>query len=129
MKRTVTLYLASAMLLTKPGSGETLSRFQSAMIEAVKGDPASQNKVGTYYRIGIGTDQSLTEAVRWYRAAADQGFAEAQFNLAEMYEEGTGVQQDMETALSLYKQACDNGWNCGCRKYRQLREEKDTGCD
>lgn len=35
-----------------------------------------------------------TEAVRWYRKAAEQGFAEAQYNLGFMYEKGMGVPQD-----------------------------------
>ncbi|NTV99504.1 MAG: sel1 repeat family protein [Chlorobiaceae bacterium] len=129
MNRKAFFCLTSAMLLSAPVSGETLSRFQAAMIEARKGNPAAQNKVGAYYQIGIGTDQNNTEAARWFRAAAEQEYAEAQFNLAEMYEEGKGVVQDMETALSWYKKACGNGWKCGCRKYHQLTEERDSDCN
>ncbi|TLU83211.1 MAG: sel1 repeat family protein [Chlorobium sp.] len=114
------------VLLLFSGSvyGETLSRFQAAMIEAEKGNPEAQNKVGTYYKIGIGTEQNDTEAASWYRKAADQGYAEAQFNLGEMYEEGKGVAGNIETALSWYKKACDNGWKCGCRNYMILTEGK-----
>ena len=34
------------------------------------------------------------EAVRWYRMAADQGLADAQFVLGFMYANGQGVPQD-----------------------------------
>ena len=36
-------------------------------------------------------------AARWYRLAADQGDADAQFNLGAMYAEGQGVPQDYVT--------------------------------
>jgi TPR repeat protein len=74
------------------------------------------------YKIGIGTEQNDTEAVRWYRASAEQGYAEAQFNLGEMYEEGRGVARDIAEALEWYKKACENGWKCGCIKYSQLTD-------
>jgi TPR repeat protein len=38
--------------------------------------------------------QDYAEAARWYRKAADQGHAEAQFNLGVMYLDGQGVAQD-----------------------------------
>ena len=34
------------------------------------------------------------DAVEWYRKAAEQGFANAQFNLALMYANGQGAPQD-----------------------------------
>ena len=38
--------------------------------------------------------QDAAEAVRWYRLAADQGHASAQYNLGLMYGDGQGVPQD-----------------------------------
>ena len=38
------------------------------------------------------------EAVRWYRLAADQGYAPAQYNLGTMYVRGRGVPEDVVTA-------------------------------
>ena len=35
--------------------------------------------------------QDYAEAVRWFRKAAEQGDADAQFNLGRMYYEGQGV--------------------------------------
>ncbi|MEG9862082.1 MAG: tetratricopeptide repeat protein [Parvularculales bacterium] len=47
--------------------------------------------------------------MKWYRHAADQGFAQAQFNLGNMFRAGEGVPQDKEQALTLYKQAAEQG--------------------
>jgi TPR repeat protein len=46
------------------------------------------------YRNGEGVPQDDAEAVRWYRLAADQGFARAQYSLGLLYENGEGVPQD-----------------------------------
>ena len=46
------------------------------------------------YSRGEGVPQDYAEAVRWYRLAAEQGDAEAQFNLGVMYTDGKGVPQD-----------------------------------
>ena len=49
------------------------------------------------------------EAVRWYRAAADQGFAPAQFNLGAMHVKGQGVPVDCAAAAKWWKLAADQG--------------------
>ena len=44
------------------------------------------------------------------RAAADQGYAAAQYFLGLMYAEGRGVPQDSAEAVNLYRQAADQGY-------------------
>ena len=44
--------------------------------------------LGVMYENGAGVDQSVTEAVRWYRLAAEQGHARGQKYLGTMYEFG-----------------------------------------
>ncbi len=46
------------------------------------------------YANGWGVPQDDAEATRWYRLAADQGLAAAQFNLGVSYSLGEGVPQD-----------------------------------
>jgi TPR repeat protein len=46
------------------------------------------------YDNGQGTLQNDAEAVKWYRLAADQGYADAQLNLGNRYAQGQGVPQD-----------------------------------
>jgi TPR repeat protein len=43
------------------------------------------------YAEGQGVPQDHAEAARWYRKAADQGNALAQFGLGLMYDQGHGV--------------------------------------
>jgi TPR repeat protein len=47
--------------------------------------------------------------VKWYRKAADQGDADAQFNLGAGYDNGQGVPQDYAEALKWYRLAADQG--------------------
>ena len=46
------------------------------------------------YTKGEGVPENDTEAVKWYRMAAEQGIASAQYNLGVMYANGQGVPQD-----------------------------------
>ena len=49
------------------------------------------------------------EAVKWYWLAAEQGDAEAQFNLGYMYESGHEVFQDYKKAFKWYRLAAEQG--------------------
>ena len=48
-------------------------------------------------------------AVKWYRLAAEQGLAGAQFNLGLKYDNGEGVIQDDQTAVKWYRLAAEQG--------------------
>ena len=45
----------------------------------------------------------------WYRKAAEQGYANAQYNLGVMYDNGEGVPQDYQEAMSWYRKAAEQG--------------------
>ncbi len=47
--------------------------------------------------------------MKWYRKAAEQGHASAQFALAEMYKNGDGVARDLQEALRWYRKAAEQG--------------------
>jgi TPR repeat protein len=54
---------------------------------------------------------SEAAAVRWYRKAAEQGFAVAQFNLGAMYEQGRGgLAQDEAAAVRWWRKAAEQGF-------------------
>jgi uncharacterized protein len=61
------------------------------------------------YANGQGVAQDYAQAVAWYRKAADQGDADAQFNLGEMYRNGQSVAQDDAQAVIWYRKAADHG--------------------
>ncbi len=46
------------------------------------------------YAEGHGVKLNYAEAVKWYRAAAEQGDATAQYNLGNMYLAGQGTEKD-----------------------------------
>tara|TARA_B100000767_G_scaffold223495_1_gene212422 strand:+ start:271 stop:432 length:162 start_codon:yes stop_codon:yes gene_type:complete len=46
-----------------------------------------------YYK-GYGTRQDCFKSVRWWKLAAEQGYAKAQFNLGIIYANGNSVVQD-----------------------------------
>ena len=52
----------------------------------------------------------MAEAVKWFRKAADQGFAPAQYNLGTSYYYGDGVEQDLPMAAKWYRKAADQGF-------------------
>jgi uncharacterized protein len=54
---------------------------------------------------GLGVPQDCTGAAKWYRKAADQGFALAQYNLGVMFDKGRGVFQDYAEALKWCRKA------------------------
>jgi len=53
--------------------------------------------------------QDHAEAARWYRKAAEQGHADAQYNLGVMYENGQGVRQDHAESVRWYRKAAEQG--------------------
>lgn len=55
-------------------------------------------------------EQSWAEAVRWYRAAAEQGDSRALFKLGWCYENGKGVPASRSTALMYYWKSSEKGY-------------------
>jgi len=54
-------------------------------------------------------EENYEQAVYWFRRAAEQGHASAQFNLGWMYSQGRGLAQDYEQAVYWYRQAAEQG--------------------
>jgi hypothetical protein len=61
------------------------------------------------YDNGRGVLQDYKQAVYWYRKAAKQGHANAQYNLGEKYARGEGVLQDNKKAYMWFNLARYNG--------------------
>ena len=58
---------------------------------------------------GTGPTLDDAEATRWYRLAADQGDAPAQYNLGVRYDNGKGVPQDLAEAALWFGLAAEQG--------------------
>ena len=61
-------------------------------------------------RARTGAETPSAEAVKWYRKAAEQGNADAQYNLGVMYDHGRGVPQDDAEAVGWYRKAAEQGY-------------------
>jgi hypothetical protein len=92
-------------------SGQEKVRRLRHLLERPRGrfTPRAQFSLGVCYADGTGVDQDRVEAVRLYRLAANQGYANAQCNLGVCYQKGTGVDQDFAEAARLYRLAADQG--------------------
>jgi TPR repeat protein len=89
--------------------GEFKKAFTVNMISAKEGFAPCQNNIGYAYEHGEGVSQNLTEAVRWYKMAADQNHQDGQYNLSQCYLQGTGVQKNHEEGMRYLISASNNG--------------------
>ena len=72
-------------VMREPSSYDNVS-FEDTKWLAKRGVLWAQNNLGYMYEHGYnGADEDEDKAEKWYRRAALQGHAEAQFNLGQMY--------------------------------------------
>jgi hypothetical protein len=93
--------------------GDYETAFKIFQSQAKRGDAFAQHNLATMYRnrrVGNGA-RNDSEAVKWYRAAAEQGLARAQNWLAMYYDNGFGVPQDYSEAARLYQATATQGLN------------------
>jgi TPR repeat protein len=57
--------------------------------------------------------------VKWHHKAAEQGHAEAQYNLGFCYEKGKGVKQNYEKAEEWYRKAAAQGHEKAIKKVNE----------
>jgi TPR repeat protein len=71
------------------------------------GDAGAQCALGK--KIGEEDEESYAEAAAWFRAAAEQGLAEAQDELGDCFYYGNGVDEDDAQAVGWYRKAAEQG--------------------
>ena len=105
-----TLGIAQALLVGL-GTDRDVETARAMLQRAARfGNPDAALLLGTLYDSGDGIAADPREAVRYYRFAAREGRAAADFALGLIYEEGrSGVPQDLGEAAQRYRAAADNG--------------------
>lgn len=79
--------------------------------EAEAGDAVSQFLLGyRYFTGGEGVSQDYGQAAVWFRKAADQGRADAQYYLGIINELGDGMAPDIATALIWLQKSANQGY-------------------
>jgi TPR repeat protein len=104
------LFLLSAAVFQLHAQQNEADRKLMAEIRAraEKGDAQSQSALGEAFHFGtLGVTKNYAEAVKWYRKAAEQNLAEAQFNLGSCYAYGQGVTKDEVEALKWFRKAAE----------------------
>ena len=84
---------------------------QAAKTVQAEPQPQTDSKANEYLALGSQASQNgkYAEAVKWFRKAAEQGEAFAQYNLGVMYADGEGVTQDYAEAVKWYRMAAEQG--------------------
>src|SRR2546430_439433 len=91
------LFLLSAAVFRLPAQQNEADRKVLAEIRAGadKGDAKAQYELGRAFFSGtLGVAKDEAEAVKWFRKAAEQNVADAQFSLGVCYDNGRGVTKD-----------------------------------
>lgn len=87
-----------------------LPKFAETKAKAEAGDMQAANLLGEIYAEGKQVKMDYAEAAKWYRKAAEQGIAKAQYNLAVLCEIGQGVPLDETEAAQWYLKAAEQGY-------------------
>ena len=82
----------------------------SSAHQRIESDAKAQFDLGKRYAVGEDAPQNDTEAVKWYRKAAEGGYPAAQNDLGWMYQNGRGVPQDDAEAVKWYRKAAEGGY-------------------
>lgn len=96
-------------MVKENGKDNVILKSGYAIHNGVTVDVVKLNELGDNYFYGNGCKRSRKEAVRCYRAAAEAGYAVAQYNLAYCYEEGLGVFKSARKAFCWYRKAAEAG--------------------
>ncbi|MDG4868133.1 tetratricopeptide repeat protein [Guyparkeria sp. 1SP6A2] len=78
--------------------------------KAKDGDLFAQYVMGHMYCKGKRVEQDYHEGMRWYRAAADAGFAPSELALGTLYYHGQGVDPDATKAAHWFERAAGKGY-------------------
>ena len=110
----VTLFLVPAHGSAQDSTSVSCANPAVAPLEDVircarQGHAEAQYSLAFFYSFGLGVLEDDSEAVRWYRLAAEQGNAGAQIQLGGHYAAGYGVPEDDAEAVRWYRLAAEQG--------------------
>jgi TPR repeat protein len=102
----IIIYLTVFSLLKSSAGG-----LQGLLDSANEGYAEAQFYLGSIYEDGLDdVPKNMQEAAKWYRKAADQNHAEAQYRYAYLLENGTGVKKNLAEAAKWFQKAAERGF-------------------
>ena len=99
---TLLLLTVAATVFQTPAQQTVADRklFEEILTQAEKGDAKSQSDLGSAFFFGqLGVAKDEVRGLKWFRKAAAQNHALAQFNLGCFYYNGEGVAKDEVEAM------------------------------
>ena len=98
-----------SLILAQPASADSTDvehAIAAVRMRAGKGDVVAQFSLGSLLYYGR---EQTAESVDWFRKAAAQRYAPAEYQLGQLYDFGFAVAQDDRAALDWYRRAADHG--------------------
>ena len=86
---------------------------------ATQGDPASQFFMGETFRYGRGVPVSISQAIVYYKMAAEKGYPQANMALGDLYETNGG-----DESIGYYEAAAEQKYTPAMLRLGQLYEAK-----
>lgn len=86
--------------------GVTSQRLRTAL---AAGDSRALFEMGVRFSEGRGVQRDATQALQWFRIAAERGHAPSIYRVANLLERGQGVPRDLREAVRLYQRAAELG--------------------
>ncbi len=119
MKKSLLIALALTALCadvsTLPARADALYAIAEGSPKIHKSQPAApsfDSELDRLHKAGLSADErkDYAEAVKYYRQAAERGYAKSQFSLAVCYSLGKGVAKDPAQAVYWLRQAAEQGY-------------------
>jgi uncharacterized protein len=116
--------LACAAALGAQADQDVDQAVTAARAKANAGDVIAQFSLGSILYYG-GNDTAQAE--EWFRKAAAQGYAPAEFQIGQLYDFGFVVEQDDAQALAWYRKAAEHGSAAGQRTVGEFYQKGRAG--
>ncbi len=98
-------YEEAAKWLLMADDNHSEEAFDNLRLLAENGHPRAQVNLGLAYLNRAGTDIDHENALKWFRKAANLGYAEGKFHLGTLYTQGLGVTQNFTKGMALLSEA------------------------
>ena len=112
---TLSIFCITAHANTCSELVETNSKSAIAICQNELAQNPNNAELQFYLATAYYLEENYTQAIEWHTKSANQGYAEAQYNLGTMYHNGRGVKQDLNTAKQWLTKACENGYTKACQ--------------
>jgi hypothetical protein len=107
-KDTVDQALSNPLPLTDPVKTNLPDVIRRVEAAALRGEAQAQHDLGAIYVSGYeGVTKDFERAAYWFEKAANQGVANAAYNLGVLHHQGLGMPADIKEALNWYEKAAD----------------------